>query len=143
MGDLTKGFSRSEFACECGCGFDTVDYELLSILEDSRSHFSNKYNCDISISITGPNRCIEHNETVQKKYVKDYVPYSSETQHLYAKAGDHKHYKIIDGKRIQIPPEEVYSYYDETYPDSKGVGLYSNRVHIDSRKTKARWGKKT
>jgi uncharacterized protein YcbK (DUF882 family) len=25
MGDLTKNFSRREFACKCGCGFDDID----------------------------------------------------------------------------------------------------------------------
>ena len=35
----SKYFSRSEFACRCGCGFDTVDAELLQILEKLRKHF--------------------------------------------------------------------------------------------------------
>jgi uncharacterized protein YcbK (DUF882 family) len=25
MGDLTRNFSRREFACKCGCGFDDID----------------------------------------------------------------------------------------------------------------------
>ncbi len=28
MGSLTKILSRSEFACECRCGFDTADFEI-------------------------------------------------------------------------------------------------------------------
>ena len=32
MGDLTKNFSRSEFACKCGCGFDDIDLVLQSVI---------------------------------------------------------------------------------------------------------------
>lgn len=37
MGDLTPHFSRSEFACKCGCGFDHISLELVSKLECLRS----------------------------------------------------------------------------------------------------------
>lgn len=140
MGDLTKNFSRSEFECECGCGFDTVDFELINMLQDSVSYFEKKYNSIISVEITGGDRCVEHNETIQKEYVKNYIPYSSKSTHLEAKAADHKHYYHKDDIKIQIPPLEVYNYYDKKYPTSKGIGLYSNRVHADSRSLKARWG---
>ena len=39
MGDLTRNFSRNEFKCKCECGFDTVDYELVTILQDSVEYF--------------------------------------------------------------------------------------------------------
>ena len=38
-----------------------------------------------------------------------------------------------------IEPKELYDYYDKKFFESHGVGLYSNRVHIDTRKKKARW----
>lgn len=139
MGDLTRNFSRSEFNCECGCGFDTVDYKLVVILQESVDYFETKYNSKVSVIITGGNRCVEHNEEVQKLYVKNYKPHSSKSTHTEAKAADHKHYYIKDGTRIQIPPEEVYDYYDKKYPNRHGVGLYSNRVHVDSRNSKNRW----
>lgn len=142
MGNLTKNFSREEFECECGCGFDTVDYELVDILQKSVVYFEDKYNSKVSVTITGGNRCVDHNETIQKIYNKNYVPYSSKSAHIKAKAADHKHYYIKDGIKTQISPIEVYDYYDRIYPNSIGVGLYSNRVHVDSRSTKARWGKK-
>ncbi|BEB16509.1 hypothetical protein VEE45_23520 [Escherichia coli] len=37
---LSKHFSRKEFKCKCGkCDYDTIDAELLVILEDVREHF--------------------------------------------------------------------------------------------------------
>jgi hypothetical protein len=29
MGDVSKNLSRSEMACNCGCGFDACDIELV------------------------------------------------------------------------------------------------------------------
>jgi uncharacterized protein YcbK (DUF882 family) len=41
MGDLSKHFSKHEFACRCGCGFGThsgdVSTELVSLLEGIRA----------------------------------------------------------------------------------------------------------
>ena len=144
MGDLTKNLSRHEFECnpkECGCGFDTVDFVLVNMIQDSCDYFAEKYNSKISVSITGGNRCVDQNERVQKRANPDYIPFSSKSTHQEAKAADHKHYYYADGIKIQIDPKEVYDYYDKKYPDSKGIGLYHNRVHADSRTKKARWGK--
>lgn len=142
MGDLTKNLSRKEFACECGCGFDTIDYELVLMIQDAADSFAAKYDSKIVVAITGGNRCIKHNEEIQKQEVKNYVPFSSKSTHIDAKAADHKFFYSVNGVKTQIPPIEVYNYYDKKYPTSKGVGLYSNRVHVDSRAVKARWGLK-
>ncbi|MGD0263553.1 MAG: D-Ala-D-Ala carboxypeptidase family metallohydrolase [Candidatus Methylomirabilota bacterium] len=37
MGDLSEHFSKSEFACKCGCGADAVDPELITRLEQLRA----------------------------------------------------------------------------------------------------------
>lgn len=138
---LSKNFSRHEFECECGCGFDTVDYGLIDMLQDSVDFFENEYNEKVKVEITGGNRCKKHNEVVQLEANPNYIPYSSESTHMDAKAADHKHYYLKDGEWIQIEPKKVYEYYDKKYPTSKGIGLYNNRVHADSRENKARWGK--
>jgi hypothetical protein len=140
MGDLTKNLSRKEFECECGCGFDTVDYELVVMIQDAADSFAVEHNSKITVEITGGNRCQKHNEEVQKQEVKNYVPFSSKSTHIEAKAADHKFFYYKDGIKTQIPPKKVYDYYDKKYPTSKGVGLYSNRTHVDSRAVKARWG---
>ena len=36
MGDLSPNFSRSEFACRCGCGFDGIRMELVEKLQRVR-----------------------------------------------------------------------------------------------------------
>ena len=33
MGDLTDNFSRSEFACKCGCGADAISLDLVERLQ--------------------------------------------------------------------------------------------------------------
>ena len=140
MGDLTKNLSRSEFACECGCGFDTADVELVEMLQDCVDHFSSTSDNGVRIQITGPNRCVEHNEEVQKQYNPDYVPYSSKTQHMYARAADFKLFIRINGD--QIDPDLVADYLEAKYLGRFGVGRYSNRTHADSRTNgPARWGK--
>lgn len=134
-------FTRKEFACKCGCGLDTIDFELLNMLEDGREYFTKKYG-KVRCDITGGNRCELHNEVVQKKYNKNYVPFSSKSTHKKAQGADHKYYYYKKGSWIQISPKEVYNYYDKKYPNSVGVGYYKNRTHIDPRAKKVRWGKR-
>jgi len=59
MGDLTENFSRKEFACKCGCGFDLINLGLVHRLQLIR---------DISgvvIQILSGCRCPQHNEEVK------------------------------------------------------------------------------
>ena len=37
---ISENFSREEFACKCGCGFNTADKELVHILEKVRTKFN-------------------------------------------------------------------------------------------------------
>jgi hypothetical protein len=127
MGDLTKNFSRREFACTDGCGFDTVDYELVTILQDLADGLGDTYG-EVEVKITGPNRCKAQNEAVGG------APNST---HLEAKADDFK--VFIKKTKKQIDPDIVADLLNEWYPDSKGIGRYINRTHFDSRTTKARW----
>jgi hypothetical protein len=139
MGDISKNLSRHEFACECGCGFDTVDVELVEVLQDAADHFAFIDVIEVRIDITGPNRCVEHNEKVQKEYNPNYVPYSSKTQHMYARAADWKLFNRATGE--QIDPDRVADYLEDKYPGKYGIGRYSNRTHTDTRTNgPARWG---
>lgn len=113
---LSKNFKRSEFACRCGCGFDTVDAKLLEVLEDVRVHFGKP------IVITSGCRCGKHNKKIGG---------SKKSKHIIGRAAD---FKIKD-----ISPGEAYSYLDSRYPEELGLGLYKSWVHIDSREKKARW----
>ena len=115
MGNLTKNFSRSEFACKCGCGFDTIDYKVLEELQTIRELSQSP------IKINSACRCSKHNKVVGGK---------SSSQHLKGRAVDF----IVKG----YSPFEVYDALDRHW--SGGLGKYDTFTHIDSRKKKARWG---
>lgn len=58
MGNLSKNFSRKEFTCQCGCGFDNVDLRLvktLQVIRDAAQH---------PIVIMSGCRCSSHNKIV-------------------------------------------------------------------------------
>lgn len=55
MGDLTKNFSRSEFACKDGCGFDGIDVGLVNDLQKVRDRVNRP------ISVSSGCRCAKHN----------------------------------------------------------------------------------
>ena len=118
MGDLSKNFSRSEFACNCQeCDQDAVDYELINLLELIRANFGS------SVKITSANRCPEYNKAVGGK---------ANSQHLKSKAAD----IILDG----ISPKLVAIWVSENHPGHYGVGKYSTFTHVDVRSNMARWG---
>lgn len=117
MGDLTKNLSRHEFACKCGCGFDTVDVETLEVIQSVCDHF----NC--KVLITSGCRCEAHNAEVGG---------SKNSQHLLGRAADCK-FSLID-------PEGVFHYLNERYKTRHGFGLYETFNHIDTRSNgPARW----
>ncbi len=120
MGDISENFDRSEHACGCGCGFDTVDVELNEVLQnDVRDHFG------AVVTISGPNRCFTRNLNTPGA----------------AKDSLHTEGKAADIKVAGISPKEIFSYLDRRFPDKYGIGLYHNRVHVDVRPSKARWKK--
>lgn len=56
MGDLTANFSRAEFACKCGCGFDDINMDLVTRLQILRNELG------VPIKIRSGCRCKAHNE---------------------------------------------------------------------------------
>jgi len=108
MGDISEHFSRSEFACKCGCGFDTVDTQLLGYLEQIRAHF------DRPVRINSGCRCNTHNT---------HAGGGANSQHLYGRAAD----IVVDG----ISPEIITELAIQI--GAPGVGRYSTFTHIDSR----------
>ena len=41
--------------------------------------------------------------------------------------------------RVLIDPQVIYDHIDRKFPDSYGLGIYANRVHIDTRRRRVRW----
>ena len=116
MGDLTKNFSRHEFECGCGCGFDHISLELVEVLQDVREHF------DAPVRVTSACRCEDHNYKVGG---------AKRSKHLLGIAAD------IVVSRVVAP--EVFSYLDKKYGDRYGLGEYKKFTHVDVRDAKARW----
>lgn len=117
MGDISEHFSRSEFACKCGCGQDTVDAELLDVLERVRKHWGK------SITINSGNRCKAYNKVIGG---------SKNSQHVKSRAAD----IVVE----DMLPFHVYKLLDIWYPDKYGMGSYDTFTHIDTRTNKrARW----
>lgn len=114
---LSKHFNRSEFKCNCGqCDYDTVDSELIEVLEDIREHFN------APVTITSGNRCPSYNE---------HVGGSKSSYHVRGRAAD-----------IQVSavsPKIIQNYLLAKYPEQYGIGCYDNFTHIDTRSNKARW----
>ncbi len=108
-------FGREEFACTCGCGFDTVDAELLMVIQMLR------FMVNEPITITSGCRCKEHNTKIGGK----------NSQHLLGRAVD----IVVKG----LHPHEVYRVLNDQYPQQYGIGKYDTFTHIDTRGTKARW----
>lgn len=125
MGDVSKYFDRDEFSCKCGCGFATVDIELLSVLDDLREHFRKP------VSLNSACRCYRHNEKVQKANDKNYVAGSSKSKHMNGIAAD----VVVSG----VSPDNVAKYLEGKYPNKYGIGKYKTFTHIDVRSLKARW----
>lgn len=118
MGDLSRNFSRREFKCQCNdCNYDTVDSELISVLEDIRQHFGEP------VTINSGNRCPAHNRSVGG---------GASSQHLYGRAAD----IVVEN----IDPDSVALYLKMLYAGKYGIGTYSSFTHIDTRSNgPARW----
>jgi len=56
VGDLTQNFSKSEFACKCGCGFDNINVGLVNRLQVMRDIVG------CPITVTSGCRCPKHNK---------------------------------------------------------------------------------
>lgn len=115
--NVSANFTRSEFKCNCSnCDFDTVDVELVNVLQDVRDHFGK------SVTVTSGNRCVEYNKRVGG---------ADNSYHVRGRAAD-----------IQVAnttPNEVYNYLQSKYPNKFGLGSYSTFTHIDTRTGKGRW----
>jgi uncharacterized protein YcbK (DUF882 family) len=111
---ISEHFSRSEFSCACGCGRDTVDAALLTILEKIRTHF------DRPVHITSGHRCEDYNRQVGG---------SSNSQHLHGRAAD----IVVQG----IPASLVQELCEDL--NVPGLGKYETFTHIDTRSGHARW----
>lgn len=114
--ELSRYFSREEFACKCGCGYNAVDAVLLDVLMEVRRNY------DAPVTITSGCRCDEHNR---------FVDGAEESKHLLGIAAD------IQVKGVD--PERVADHLNHRYPGMYGIGRYCSWTHVDVREHAARW----
>lgn len=114
--DGIQFFRPEEFQCKCGCKTNGISHELVEILEKVREHFGKP------VTVTSGVRCPTHNARVGGV---------SNSQHIYKTAADF----VVSG----VTPRTVANYLETLLPNTGGIGVYSSFVHVDVRKTKARW----
>jgi len=101
-------FRRSEFACKCGCGFDTVDYELARIADSIREYF------DKPVIVNSGCRCVPWNI---------YQGGALKSQHLLGRAMDIR----INGIAPQLIAEAAAQF------GARGIKAYDSFCHVDTR----------
>lgn len=123
MGNITDNLSRHEFACKCGCGFDSMDITTIEITQDVCDYFRCK------AIINSAARCFKYNRS-------DSVGSNDNSQHPLARA--------LDCTFETVSTSDVYEYLCGKYPNQYGFGVYNTFNHIDSRTNgPARWDKRT
>lgn len=83
MGDLSKNFSRSEFACRCGCGFDTPSPAIVRTVQTIRDEAGR------AVTINSGCRCPRHNAR-QKNSVPDSAHITGEAADIYIEGWTNK-----------------------------------------------------
>ena len=115
---LSKNFNSYEFRCGiggyCACSTILIDDQLVEYLQKIRDHFGK------SVNITSAYRCPSYNSKVSN---------SKDSYHTKGMACDFQ----VSG----VAPSEVAKYAESI--GVKGIGLYSDFVHIDTRTSKYFW----
>lgn len=101
MGDASKNFNRSEFACKCGCNLNIIDDRVIDMCQAIRNGIG------LPITISSGTRCAKHNNKVGG------VANSYHTQglaaDLHCKIGSEKLYQMIVGMyKLGLLPDLQY-----------------------------------
>lgn len=114
---LSNNFVSTEFDCKGNdncCNKTLIDPKLVVYLQAIREHFGKP------ITITSGYRCPKHNSRVGG---------ATNSRHTKGQAAD----IVVSG----VAPLEVAKFAESI--GIKGIGLYSNFVHIDTRESKSFW----
>lgn len=114
---LSAHFDSIEFACRCGCGFDTPDPALVAGLQALRNMLGRP------VIVTSGCRCARHNATVGG-----------------ARASLHVAGKAADIRVSGMSARELYAAARQI-PQFRGFGIDDARgfLHVDTRQLTALW----
>jgi uncharacterized protein YcbK (DUF882 family) len=122
MGDLSKNFSRSEFACkgqDCCEHSAPVHPELISALQELREKVM------VPLTINSGFRCNRHNRAIGG---------AAQSFHRLGMAADIACPKGMTPETLAQAAEAIPAFHEG------GIGIYPSWVHLDVRITgKARW----
>jgi uncharacterized protein YcbK (DUF882 family) len=114
---LSPNFDSAEFACSCGCGYQTPDPDLIAGLQALRDSLGKP------VVILSGCRCASHNAAIGG---------AAKSQHVLGKAAD-----------IRVPGMIAQQIYAAARYIPKfhgfGVSYEENYVHLDVRETPAKW----
>ena len=125
MGDLSKNFNKSEFRCKCGsCGETLPHPRLIELLQGIRDKTGK------SLLVTSGVRCHAHNHRVGGARNSYHVPRSG-----FGMAADFTY----SDEKLRTPENIMRLYILADQYGAGGIGLYHNRIHVDTRMRPARW----
>lgn len=113
---VSANFKVKEFACNDGSDPIFISPSLVEVLQAIRNHFGKP------LYINSAYRTPTYNKKVGG---------ATYSQHLYGKAADIR----ISG----VTPKKIAEYAETLLPNTGGIGIYANFVHIDVREVKSRW----
>jgi peptidoglycan hydrolase-like protein with peptidoglycan-binding domain len=115
---LSANFKAYEFDCPCdNCTQTKIDLDLVQILQKNRDHFGKPIGGDR----LNPYRCPTHNAEIKNA--------SKTSLHMQGMAAD---FSIPGAKPLEVAA------FNESI-GVKGIGLYDDFVHVDTRPNKAFW----
>ena len=119
MGDLSKNFSRHEFACRC-CDRTEINQRLVDALQELRDL------AGLPVRVTSGYRCPEHNRAIGG---------ATRSQHLLGTAADISVRGMTSAEMYRLA-EDVEAF------SNGGIGVYPDKgfIHVDVRDGRARWG---
>lgn len=120
---LSLNFSAYEFDCKCGvCENTLISIKTVNILQMIRSEVGGP------LKINSGYRCEKHNSSRAVGGVRG-------SQHVLGKAADVSCATKTPSELFAIT-ERILEW---NYPQSGGLRLYSDWIHVDSREKKHRW----